>query len=557
YMWQQASPETKKYLTAYSNGVNEFINSHHGKLGMEFDALSYEPELWKPEDCMVIGRLLSWEMNFSYWTDAAFGDIALTIDSAHLASLYPGYPSDAPTVIEGYNYYLPQAPKSLQDTSLKKDSTSLSEFYKGESTLHAALQNIAGMQGIGGGSNAIGITGKRTASGGAMLENDLHLALGAPARWYLVHLQSKAGLNVAGFTVPGIPLILSGRNQSLSWGLTNGMIDECDYFILKPDSSGEGYYTANGIRSITTVTQKIPVRKFDGSGEMHYEKLQIRVTDNGPIVSDLHTFELGKTFVSDKKTSILPKTETVIGRHPLVALEWNGNFALTDELGCFFRLHHAKNIDEAKNAVADFATPCLNLMLAESKTQRIAYQVIGRIPLRNGSEERNMLPRHTESAYDTWQGFQTSGNLPHSSDPASGYFVSANNPSTAYRAIPHSENWEPPGRAERLIQLLDLTKKMDLPKMKQIITDTASPFEKNELASHILRIYRSANPDTTHKNDVLFNTALDYLENWNGTQGGYDISTTIINVYLLRLVTNTFSDELGAEGLAEFDYLNN
>src|ERR1700730_14303261 len=103
YMWDKASADTKKYLTSYSNGVNAFITSHKGKFGLEFDALSYEPELWKPTDCMIIGRLLSWEMNFSYWTDAAFSDIALAIDSAHLASLYPGYPTTSPTVIEGYS----------------------------------------------------------------------------------------------------------------------------------------------------------------------------------------------------------------------------------------------------------------------------------------------------------------------------------------------------------------------------------------------------------------------------------------------------------------------
>lgn len=559
YMWEKASADTKKYLTSYSNGVNAFITSHRGKFGLEFDALSYEPELWKPTDCMIIGRLLSWEMNFSYWTDAAFSDIALAIDSAHLASLYPGYPSNAPTIIEGYNYSHPIETIKPKDISLNKDVhgvSRLSEFYRGGEQLHSALQSILGLGGIGGGSNSVAISGKRTASGGAILENDLHLAISAPARWYLAHLQSRTGLNVAGFTVPGIPLVLSGRNQTLSWGLTNGMIDECDYFILKPDSSKENYYTPNGLKPITTIISQIPVRTFDGSGK-RYEKIEIKITDNGPIVSDLNTFKLARTFVADKQTQLLlPQNETVLGNHPLVAIEWNGNFVTTDELGCFFALHHAKSIEEARNSLADFSTPCLNLTLAEAKTGQVGYQLIGRIPIRNGSEERAMLPRYAENPYDAWQGFVTALNLPHASDPLSGYFVSANNPSTAYRNIPHSENWEPPGRAERLTQLLEGTKKMDLPKMRQVMTDTASPFEKN-LAAHIIRIYRSTNPDTTHKNDVLFNAALDYVENWDGVQGREDISTTIINAFLVRLITDALSDELGEDKLEEFAYLNN
>ncbi len=557
YMWNAASAETKKYLTSYSNGVNAFITSHKGKFGLEFDALSYEPELWKPTDCMILGRLLSWEMNFSYWTDAAFSDIAQSVDSAHLASLYPGYPLDAPTVIEGYNYSHPSSVvKTIADTSKKLSDASMKDFYEGQREIHNALQNIVGMQGMGGGSNSVAISGKRTASGGAMLENDMHLAISAPARWYLVHLESKTGLNVAGFTIPGLPLVLSGRNKNLSWGLTNGMMDECDYFILKPDSSGANYITPSGVKPITTITDHIPVRTFDGS-EMRKEKIEIKLTDNGPIVSDIHTFELAQTFVADKKSHMLPHSETVVGKHPLIAIEWNGNFALTDELGCFFKLHHAASLDEARNAMADFATPCLNISFAEAKTGQIAYQIIGRIPIRNGSEQRNMLPRYAENPSDAWQGFASAPALPHSSDPASGYFVSANNPATAYRNIPHTENWEPPGRAERLTQLVESIKKMDLPKMRQVMTDTASPFDKNELAPHLLRIYRGANPDTTHKNDVLCNAALDYLENWDGQQGRNDISTTILNAFLFRLITNTFWDELGSERLAEFVYLNN
>jgi len=563
YMWNAASAETKKYLTSYSNGVNAYISSHKGKFGLEFDALSYEPELWRPTDCMIIGRLLSWEMNFSYWTDAAFSDIAQSIDSAHLASLYPGYPFDAPTVIDGYSA-MNRQPSSvtLQDTLKKKDGRQsekeeyLKKFYEGQSELHAALQNIVGMQGMGGGSNSIAISGKRTASGGAMLENDMHLAISQPARWYLVHLESKTGLNVAGFTIPGIPLVLSGRNKNLSWGLTNGMIDECDYFILKPDSSGTGYITPNGVKPIATISDKIPVRTFDGSGK-RYEKIDIKLTDNGPIVSDIHTFELAQTFVADKKSHMLPHSETVVGKHPLIAIEWNGNFALTDELGCFFALHHANNLLEARNAMNDFATPCLNLSIAEAKTGQISYQIIGRIPIRTGSEQRNMLPRYAANASDAWQGFASASTLPHSTDPASGYFVSANNPATAYRTIPHTENWEPPGRAERLTQLVESIKKMDIPKMRQVMTDTASPFDKNELASQILRVYRGVNPDTIHKNDPLFNSALDYLENWDGRQGRNDISTTILNAFLVRLITNALWDELGSQQLAEFSYLNN
>src|SRR5688572_28639455 len=76
-MVKKMSPQTKSILTAYANGVNACIAACDGRYAFEFDALAYEPEPWTVEDCLVIARLMSWELNFSFWHDAAFSDIAL------------------------------------------------------------------------------------------------------------------------------------------------------------------------------------------------------------------------------------------------------------------------------------------------------------------------------------------------------------------------------------------------------------------------------------------------------------------------------------------------
>ncbi len=89
-------------------------------------------------------------------------------------------------------------------------------------------------------------------NGAAMLENDTHLQLESPSRWYLAHLVSDDGMDVAGFLIPGALVILSGRTKSdLSWGITRtGMTDECDYFIEHLDSTGARYMLPNGTSQV-------------------------------------------------------------------------------------------------------------------------------------------------------------------------------------------------------------------------------------------------------------------------------------------------------------------
>ncbi len=555
-MWNAATAETRSFLAQYANGVNDYIASHRGRMGFEFDALHYEPEYWKPTDCMVIGRLMSWEMNFAFWNDAAFADIAGHIDSLHLASLFPGYPANAPTIL-GDQTGIPHPTPVTHPLDTTKAKTTALLYESVLRLVHDSIGSLFGSSSAGGGSNCVAIASRKTTTGSALLENDMHLGLGAPARWYLVHLQSKQGLNVAGFTIPGLPLILSGRNASISWGLTNGMIDELDYFNITLEPDGKTYHTPSGNKEITTYQEIIRVRTEDQEIPIRLDTVIIRSTDQGPIVSALPTYMLGKTVspypgitVSDQYFHSLTQTQAI-------ALQWNGLYSSTDELGCFFKMHRARAIAEVSILMKDFATPCLNMSLASTKGGNIAYRLIGRIPIRNGSEEQLLLPRDATKASDLWQGFTTLENNPRSDDPASGYIVSANNPASAYRQVPQGQHWEPPGRAERLNQLISSTKKIDRKQLQRIVTDISSPFDYSELRPSILALYRGAVIDSTITIDLTEQTALDYIENWDGVQDTTDITTTILNVYLLKMFANTFSDELGIERFNEFCYINN
>ena len=63
----KTDPKIIKFLQAYSNGVNKYIKDAKGKYPIEFDILRYDPDEWKPEDCLIIGRMMAWELNISWW----------------------------------------------------------------------------------------------------------------------------------------------------------------------------------------------------------------------------------------------------------------------------------------------------------------------------------------------------------------------------------------------------------------------------------------------------------------------------------------------------------
>ena len=686
-LWMKAGPKTREVLTAFSAGINQYIHAHKARLGFEFDALKLEPEDWRPQDCMIIGRLMSWEMNFSYLSDAAFGDFSLALDSAHMLSLYPGYPDDGATVLEGGNSanfvsnylqiatvpptvidksqklplpvekppeaVLPQTtpkpniapspvhqkhpaiqppvnhpapasvpqnrppvkpPKPRIPAPLPRTGAlpTTARFFAQFREVQREIDNIIGSHSGKAGSNTFAISPSRTQTGGAILENDAHLELRAPAQWYLAHLTSDDGLNVVGFLIPGIPLFLSGRNADVAWGITNGMADECDYFIEKRDSSDIRYIAPNGVsQKFAIVHDTIKILDSTRTNPLQAVPIDILMTGHGPIVSDLHPENLIKAFEDDPRAGGIPDT-TIFRATTSVALMWNGLYALSDELSGFVNIVRAKSVEEARSGMGTFATPCLNLCLADVKG-KIGYQFIGRLPRRSGSEERNMLPRDGTNPADGWTGFIYLSQLPSLAQPPRGYIVSANNPPTRNRSFPFGDNWEPSSRADRITELIERGGRLNTEDVARIQTDIISPFNLRRVLSYLLALYPDPHPprfradstsafvldsmamswreDSLRKQTSMGDSALhlilekdslylvahrppedtvksikldpftaqvlDYLHSWDGGMRAEEISPTIFSVFLNRLLENTFRDELGTARYNEFLSLNN
>lgn len=645
-MWKKAGPETRRVLTAYANGINAYITGNEGKWGFEFDAVHSQPELWRPEYSLLIGRLMAWEMNFAYWTDAAFGDIALSVDSSVLQGLFPGYPDRGATVLDGadpvtiqrtwHSLYKPTktvsrdtarpARKTLPATAAPAPSQrvpappparttgemqrELKAVFAELRALNSYLSERLGSRSAGGGSNAFVIAPRRSATGGALLENDMHLQLGSPGRWHLAHI-SGGDLNVAGFCVPGLPAVLSGRNEDISWGVTNSMADESDFFIEKLDSAGRRYQSSRGYQKFVEIFDTIIVRDSLRGRPALRVPITARQTIHGPVISDIHPFRIAHKFYNNEKAGGIPRDTTIFGSRKLpISLTWNGLYALTDELSSIFGLHRARTIEQARASLRAYATPCLNICLADRRGN-IAYQYIGRMPRRTGNEERILLPRDGSNPAQSWQGFVTMANLPSATNPPRGYLVSANNPPTRNRTIPFSNQWEPSARADRISQLIELTTRHDTASVKRIAMDITSPYDWDVVLGKLLALYPDPNPVrieadssfnwlldsmqlawrrdsvrtrgklsdsafrlievqdsiklhrpwrdelTPIRQHPLVERALEYLRNWNGAMSKEEVAPAIYSVFLQRLIENTFLDDLGELRYRSYIYVNN
>ncbi|MFD8024107.1 penicillin acylase family protein [Streptomyces lavendulae] len=101
------SPETKKYLQAYADGVNAYLKGKSGKdLSVEHAALKltgdYKPEQWTPVDSVAWLKAMAWDLRGNMQDEIDRSLMANTLSQAQIDELYPPYPFDRnKPIVEG------------------------------------------------------------------------------------------------------------------------------------------------------------------------------------------------------------------------------------------------------------------------------------------------------------------------------------------------------------------------------------------------------------------------------------------------------------------------
>jgi penicillin amidase len=505
--YNRLNPLSKRILEAYTKGVNEFIKKSKGNYPIEFDLLGYDPYEWKPEHSLVIGKLMGWELNVSWWSDIAFANLIQKLGVEKTKELLPNYPQNAPTII----------PSSYQ--SLAEISTNFIE-------LDRNFRKFTGFVGTHIGSNNWVVDGSKSISGKPIIANDPHLAFTLPGKWFFVLIRS-AKWNVDGFTIPGLPAVVIGKNQNISWVLTNVMADDADFYIEKFDESRNKYFFNNQWKDLSITIDSFAVKD---SANCIFE---IRKTHRGPVVSEIHPYNLLYPVDGRIKSNI--------------SMRWTG-LEFSDELFAIQSINRAKNWNEFKNGLKHFTLPGQNFVYADD-IGNIGYVCAARLPLRSNASP-TLVYDGTTDQYD-WKGFVHYEEMPKLFNPPQHFIASANNKTVESFKYHISNVWEPSSRIERINDLLKSKKIHSSSDFKNYQTDFVSPYAK-KIIPHIIKAFES-----TKISDENLKVSLQLLLNWNFELNAKSQVPSIYTHFLFHFLKNTFQDELGKEQLKEYVFLAN
>ncbi|MDQ3995040.1 MAG: penicillin acylase family protein [Actinomycetota bacterium] len=432
--------ETGSLLRAYCEGVNAYLAL--GRLPLELRLARVRPEPWTVADVLAPAQMFALTLSGNWENELARMRLGASVGEERARRLDPTYPRDHPVTV----------PAEV-----------------------AVRQAVSGATIGSGASNAWVVSGARTASGKPILANDPHLLLGIPPIWHVQHLVWDAG-EAAGFTVPGAPVVVLGRNERVAWGMTTAMVDTQDLFAerLHPDDTRR-YEIEGEWHEAEIFPEEIRVR-----GRRDPVREEVVVTRHGPIVAQART------------------------TNEAFALRWSAHDP-GETSRSLLDLMVAVTVEEADLALDALAAPPHNVVLADA-AGTIAYRLAGgpipRRRARNGS-----LPSPGWDSSHEWDGWVSQSELPRLVDPERGFIVTANN-----KVVPDGDPRDLPGeylsgyRAERIETLLDGFETVTPEDCRRIQLDRRS-LPGLELAA-IARGFSSG--------DALEQHALDLLSAWDG-----------------------------------------
>ena len=371
-------------LQAYTDGVNAGLENLRVR-PWPYLMLRQQPRRWELADTALTG----YAMYFDLQDSENMRELALWKIKSHVPpALYTlltrdGTEWDAPLFGEARgNAGLPTAAEvDLRKLAMPKTDS------------HARLADKGTP-----GSNNWAVGGALTADGRAIVADDMHLQLRAPNIWFRARLRyadarAPGGkVDVSGFTLPGMPLVVVGSNGHVAWGFTNSYGDWADWAELPLCAPGtsEAAKPSPGISACAVTTEIKEVIKVAGADEVDFK---VRETQWGPI---LHESKHG---------------------HAL-ALRWTPHLSGALRVS-FADLAIAKDLDNAF-AVADRSgIPAQNFVVADS-AGRIGWRIIGAFPRRDSgchpSSPENELVRF-EAPLPGVEGARSAGCSPWSTDP--------------------------------------------------------------------------------------------------------------------------------------------
>jgi penicillin amidase len=444
------------------------MNSRKLNWPPEFLLLGYRPQPWNPMDSLVVKEVMALLLCVDYQSEALRAKLVKELGA-----------QKALQILE----------EGIAAPYLEIEDVPLSEW-----SIPFPFQ----------GSNNWVLAGSRTESGKPLLANDPHLEISLPPIWYEIHVACP-GLNAVGVSLPGVPLVIVGHNESIAWGITNSGVDVQDLYVEKLNPERDMYWDNDEWKPLFTKEERIKIR-----GEKEPERIEVSWTERGPVVSPVRSEN----------------------ENPL-SLSWT-IYDGGKTMESFYLLNKAQNWQEFVDALKLFDAPPQNFVYAD-KEGNIGYYLSGKIPIRE--EVAALFPYPAWKEEGKWKGYLKEEEKPNFYNPENGLIVTANNKIIPDN-FPHymGFEWEAPFREERIRELLLQLEKHSVETMKVIQNDIFS--KKAELFLPYIEGIKIAEGESKE--------ALDILKSWDLRMSSGK-EAALYKIFIDFFHEEAFKDDLGED----------
>ncbi|WP_188780316.1 penicillin acylase family protein [Marmoricola endophyticus] len=515
---------TRQALEAFSDGVNAYLDQHIGSdNSLEYTLVSldgdYRPGDWTPVDSLAYLKLAAWQQAGGLHEEVQRAELAVSPAPAGAATLYPSYPLDERAAVTGgttpgagARVQPGSAPSGAEPRGRSALVNELGDGFAAEDPLVAARP--------GTGGTAFAVAGRSTVSGRPLLAAVPGQQVALPGSAYQSGLHCRrvsadCPYDVSGFAYAGLPGIVTGHNDDVSWAVTALGADTVDLFL---ESVAGGTSVRAGRREpLETRTERI--RVAGGSTR----EITVRATGHGPLLSD----------VSDRLREIGREMPVPSGAPPrgdgyAVAVRWTGSTP-GRSMEAVLAMDAAGSVSDVRAAARRLRAPASGVVYADRRS--IGYQATGAIPSRVPGDGLRPAPG--------WASTRPlvpvpDDRLPHEEDPASGIVVAAGQPPSADTTT-LGDSWSYAAKADRVRRLLaaaggDVT----ATDLVRVATDTRSPTAP-ALVPHLLDVpLRSAYVRQGQRT----------LRGWDYSQPTGSAAAAYYNAVWRNLLSDTFHDQL-------------
>jgi penicillin G amidase len=329
-------------LQAYADGVNDGLADLRVR-PWPYLLLRTRPERWQLADSPLVGYAMYFDLQDSTnKRELALRRIRQVVPSVLYALL----------ARDGTSWDAPLQGQARGDAVLPDASTLDLRRLPAPKVPRALANLVPPTREIG--SNNFAVSGALTSDGRAIVADDMHLGLRAPNIWFRARLRYAdanavgGNVDVSGFTLPGLPLVVVGSNGHVAWGFTNSYANVADWAALPAACRSP----AEAARSRCTPTT--------------HRRERIRVAGGIDVDMDVEETDWGPVLQRD-------------GRGNLLALRWAAHLPGSLNLG-LMRLASAADVSAVLRD-GGIAIPAQNLAIADS-TGAIGWRILGPLPRR-------------------------------------------------------------------------------------------------------------------------------------------------------------------------------